>query len=213
MDELDATVKPKFKNVLAIAGLETMKNKQGVPYRWSETFMNNVATWIKDNWLKSAGGKAIILDARSFKSRPNPLADLCDAIVTASMEMDGGLDALFYTGHGDMITLYVFSKTQPTLPDTSRFITLTFPLQDYWKQIHWSENPGKGIWLATCRAGGDEGHKWEKCIAQHLATMTKTTTWGFLWRCSQKQRADRGYYQRPDHGSYVPFRPILGEYR
>lgn len=198
--------KAKFKNVVAIAGLETLKNKDGVAYKWAFTFMNNVETWIKDNWDKKGGGRAITLDARTFKDRPDPLADLLDALVTVSQEMVGGLDALFYTGHGDMETFYVFSKYRQELSDEKRFIMLGYPEIDYWSQIKWSEKKDKGIWLATCRSGGDNGEKWERCIAQYIANMTNIPTYGFLWRCSQKQRADKGYYQKPDRGSYVEFR-------
>jgi hypothetical protein len=42
-------------------------------------------------------------------------------------------------------------------------------------------------------------------MAQRLADMTGVTTWGFISRCAQKQRADKGYYQRPDIPGYVAF--------
>jgi hypothetical protein len=208
--ELEATKKPQFKNVIAIAGLETLKDKNGIPYKWSATFANNVETWVKDNWIKRSGGKAVVLDARYFKDRPNPLADLCDALVTTSQEMEGGLEALFYSGHGDMETFYIFSKTHPELPDRSRFIMLDYPEQDYWSQINWSKGSNKGIWLATCRAGGDD-RKWDHCMAQRLADMTGVTTWGFISRCAQKQRADGGYYQKPDIPGYVAFKKTVGK--
>jgi len=206
MDEQLQVIRPRFKNVIAIAGLETLKDKNGVPYKWAATFMNNVETWIKDNWVKRSGGKALWFDARNYRAEVDPLGSLLAAVVAATKAMPDGLDALFYTGHGDMDALYVFSKTRPELPNNSRFITMEFPAQDFWSQLNWSKLPGRGIWLATCRAGGDD-RKWDKCIAQHLATMSGITTWAFTCRCSQKQRADRGYYQKPDRGSYVAFTP------
>ena len=207
MDDIEATPKPKFKNVIAIAGLETLKNKKGVPYKWAYTFINNVETWIKDNWDKKGGGKATILDARDFKDYAEPITGVLDAMIAAAKDMPDGLDALFYTGHGDMETLYVFSKSRTDLPDSFRFIMLE-NLTWHWPEINWSTNPNKGIWLSTCRAGGDEGKKWETCIAQYLANETKVRTWGFLWRSSQKQRADKGYFQKPEHGDYVAFDPL-----
>jgi hypothetical protein len=197
----------KFKNVIAIAGLETLKDANGKPYKWAATFMNNVETWIKDVWNKKAGGKAVAFDARNYKMEPNPLDSLMKAVLKATQAMPDGLDAMLYTGHGDMEAFYVFSKTRTELPDTSRFIMMDMLDKKYLDQLKWSQNQKRGIWLATCRAGGDNGKKLEHCIAQSLANWTQVPTWGFLCRCSQKQRQDGGYYQKPDRGSYVEFRP------
>jgi hypothetical protein len=87
---------------------------------------------------------------------------------------------------------------------------LDYPEQDYWSQINWSKGSNKGIWLATCRAGGDDS-KWDHCMAQRLADMTGVTTWGFISRCAQKQRADGGYYQKPDIPGYVAFKKTVGK--
>ena len=140
MDDIEAAPKPKFKNVIAIAGLETLKNKKGVPYKWAYTFMNNIETWIKDSWNRKGGGKATILDARDFKNHAEPLTAILDAMIAAAKDMPDGLDAIFYTGHGDMETLYVFSKSRTDLPDNLRFIMLE-NLTWHWSEIHWSENP------------------------------------------------------------------------
>lgn len=205
MDELELQAKKvRFKNVIAIAGLETLKNKQGVPYRWADTFLNNVNTWIKDVWLGSkGGGKALILDARNYSRKDDPLGFLLAMAIETTKTMPDGLDALLYTGHGDMDALYVFSKTRTELPNSSRFIMMDTPTQEIWSQLNWSKNTERGIWLATCRAGGD-GKKFEKCIAQHLSDTTGISTWAFLSRCSQRRRADGGYYQ---YGIYVEFTP------
>ena len=187
------------KNALAIAGIETIRNRQGVVMKLSCTFVNNANTWAKDN---DADYETAVIDCRTFKDEPSPMSALWAFI--SSVYGDKGIDRLFITAHSDPDGLYLFSKIRKELGEEDRYITLS---RD-WSKLKF--NSGASIWIASCQAGGKYGKKYPACIAQTIANSSGATVHAFVSRSAQQRRPDGGFFQRPDIGGAVKFEPVVG---
>ena len=187
------------KNALAIAGIETIRNRQGHVMKLSCTFVNNANTWAKDN---DADYETAVIDCRTFKDEPSPMSALWAFI--GSVYGDKGIDRLFISSHSDPDGLYLFSKIRKELGEEDRYITLS---RD-WSKLKF--NPGASIWLHGCQAGGKYGKKHAVCIAQTIANSSGATVHAFVSRSAQQRRPDGGFFQRPDIGGAVKFEPVVG---
>lgn len=176
-------------NVVAIVGLETIKDKEGHIKYYAETFMNNVHTWHKNN----PKDNLIILDGRNYVNEKTPLSKLWEDIAFAHKD---GIDLIIYSGHSDYERLYWLSKTRPDLDATEKFI----------ENNKWGFNFTKGAFIKIegCQAGGVDGVKWPVCIAQTIANNSGVTVLAFTSKSSQQMRHG-GYYQIPDTGGFVIF--------
>lgn len=177
-------------NVIAIVGLETIKDKEGNIRFFAETFLNNIKTFQRDNPKSTIK----IFDGRNYVNEQNPIAKLWSDIAMA-FDADG-IDIILYSGHSDSDRLYWISKTRPDLKDTNKFIS-----NNDWNFVF---NSKAFIRLMGCQAGGQDGVKWPKCVAQTIADNSGVTVWAFTSKCSQQKR-NGGYYQIPDNGDYVKF--------
>jgi len=179
-------------NVIAIVGLESIKDANGNVKYHADTFLNNIRTWHRDN--PKAALKT--LDGRDYMNGDNPIKALWADM--ASAYGDKGIDQIIYSGHSDSEKLYWISKSRHDLSDDVKFIS-----DNDWPFIF---NKDACIRIAGCQAGGQRGVKWPKCVAQTIANKSKIIVWAFTSRSSQQQR-NGGYYQTPDIGGYVEFIP------
>ena len=177
-------------NVIAIVGLESIKDADGNVKYFAETFLNNIKTWRRDN----PDAEIKIFDGRSYSVLNTPVSSLWKDIANAYGEK--GIDQILYSGHSDSDKLYWISKARHDLPDTERFL--------WERDWNFTYNKDASIKLMGCQTGGQEGKKWPKCIAQSIADSSGVIVWGFTSKSSQKKR-DGGYYQTPDIGGYVKF--------
>ena len=181
-------------NVIALVGLETIKDQNGNVKFFADTFLDNIKTWHHDNPKKPIK----IFDARNYKDTELPIQSIFKDISEYSKN---GIDIFLYSGHSDPDALYIISKVRKELEDKDRFIT---------KDTDWSVltfNKGAIIKLMGCQAGGQDNKKWPDCIAQTIADKTKTKVLAFTCKSSQHQK-NGGYYQIPDSGGYVEFTAI-----
>lgn len=186
------------KNAVAIAAIETVRDKQGKVIKLSVTFLNNMQTWEKDR-RKTHNTK--ILDCRAYKDDPSPMGGLWRALAEAYG--DKGIDKLVISCHSDWEGLYIFSKIRKELGEEDRYITLFRE----WGEIKF--NPGASIELHGCQTGGREGKIIPDSIAQTIANKSGVSVWGYLYRSSQKQRPDGGYIQKPERGGLTEFVPTV----
>lgn len=177
-----------MQKAVAIVGLETIKDKNDNP-KFSVTFLNNVETWKKEH----PSTKLVILDARVYKELDDPMGGLWADLIAA-----GPIDTLLYSGHSDSEILYVFSKYRKELDYGFRFIMFS----TLWDEVKF--NSGAKIYLAGCQAGGQEGKRFDVCIAQDIADKTGVSVFAFLWRSSQHEKKGQ-YYQESEHGGFVEF--------
>ena len=186
------------RKVVAIVGLETIKDKNGEVDHFSETFLNNIHTFHRDNPTDTLK----IFDMRKYKDNVSPMGSLWSDIAAAF----DGIDLILYSGHSDTETLYVCSKVRTELFDSDRFVDYSTD----WGGFKFSKDAN--IQLMGCQTGGQEGRKFPECIAQDIANKTGVAVWGFASKSSQQTR-NGGYYQIPDTGDYIKFttRPFMAE--
>lgn len=171
---------------VAIAGLELAPS--GV---WAWTFLNNIITYVKAHKYDDIK----VIDARDHAEAANPMASLWSAVKKAHDKTD----LVIYSGHSSPINLLVFYHCQIDLPNSHRYIGVDYP----W-DIALSDKAQIILW--GCQTAGVKGVKSENSIAQAVANTTKRSTFGFVWRSSQKKHAD-GYYQEPERGGLVECTP------
>ena len=180
---------------IALAGLETIKRDDGSIKHFSQTFLNNVLTFKKDN----AHMDVEIVDARDFWEFPKPMSALWERLRVLSE--DRPIDLLMISSHSGPEQLYFFSKVRKDVPEEERYFCMT----DKWEDIEFSKDAK--IELHGCQAAGMHGEKFVASIAQSIADATKVPTYGYLWKTSQKKIGDK-FYQVPDHGKLVKCDPI-----
>ena len=186
-----------MKNVVVVAGIETIRDSSGCVLKLSETFMNNARTYKKDH----KSDNVVIINAADHKDARDPVNSLWLAILGAFGEK-GKIDELFYTGHSDSTTLYVFSHVRMELDNYMRLLTADNPWQDF------PYSKDAVIRLGGCQAGGQRGEKWVSSIAQVISNKTGKKVFAFVMRSSQKIK-NGGYYQISDgKKGYVEFTPI-----
>ena len=185
------------KIAIALAGLETIKDKDGHPKYFAETFVNNIKTWKKDH--QECDVK--LIDCRDYREQSSPMtalwADLEDLSALKA------LDVLMISCHSDWEGLYLFSKYRKELSEEDRYITV----ERDWSGIKF--NPGASIYLCGCQTGGRFGEKWPVCIAQTVADSAKAKVHGYASRTSQRRRDDGGFFQKPDIGGFFEFIPTV----
>jgi len=184
------------KQIIVIAGIETVRDSDGNVLKLSETFMNNARTYKKDH----KKDRVVIINAADHKDAADPIASLWDDVCTTFAP--GTIDELFYTGHSDSYTLYVFSHVRMELDNYKRLLTC----DNDWGNIPLSKDGI--IRLGGCQAGGQRGERWVSSIAQVIATKTEHTVYAFVSRSSQHRRPDGGFYQKPDIKNYIEFTPF-----
>jgi len=184
------------KNCVGVAGIETVRDKQGHVLKLSQTFANNVMTWKKDHRVNY---ETKVVDCRNYKEEASPMAALWLAVDAAYG--DSGIDCLFITAHSDWEGIYLYSKIRKELGEEDRYITI----HRDWSALKF--NPGATIYLAGCQAGGRFGKKWPACIAQTIANSSGATVYAFASRSAQRKRPDGGFEQKPDIGGFIKFEP------
>lgn len=182
------------RNVVAIAGLETIKDSEHKVKYFAATFLNNLLTWKKDH----PNDDVKILDARDYRDRPNPMGDIWLDAKAAFI----GIDVMLLSTHSDWEGLYVISKYRKgEIDDSLRYIDCNTS----WEGFTW--NPNACIRIMGCQAGGRFGKKWNTSIAQILANKSGVLVYAFCDKSSQRRRKDGGYVMVPDTGGYVRFYP------
>lgn len=184
---------------IALAGLETIKDKNGHPKYFAETFVNNTKTWKKDHRTLVVK----LMDCRDYREMASPMTALWADLEDISAQK--GLDVLMITCHSDWEGLYLFSKYRKELSEDDRYITVNRS----WSGIKF--NPGAAIYLHGCQAGGRFGEKWPECIAQTIANSAKVKVYAYASRSSQRRRKDGGFWQKPDIGGFIEFTPDVKE--
>lgn len=180
------------RNVVAICGIETVRDEAGNVKKFSTTFLNNMITWKKNN-PKDA---LVVIYARDYLKCEDPIAALWAAVCGAYPD---GIDELIYSGHSSSEHLIIYSHVLYELSDDKRWIGFEFPFIAPFKE-------GAVIRLWGCQAGGQEGKKWPNCIAQTFADKSQRTVYAFISKSSQRKR-NGGFYQVPDVGGMVRFDP------
>jgi hypothetical protein len=171
------------RKVIAIAGIETIRDAQDKVLKFSVTFINNITTWVRDH----PKDDVVLLDARKYVECKDPIASLWHDVQTLQLH---GLDLLLYSGHSDPDNLYVFSRTRTDLEDSCRFLSAS----SIWEAPYTDHAEIK---LMGCQTAGRDGHRLDVCVAQGIADATQHAVWGFVSKSSQQKR-NKGYYMVPD---------------
>lgn len=180
---------------IALVGLETIRNDDGSIKHFSETFLNNIRTYIKENPSENV----VIIDARDLREIVSPMGGVWARL--GSHTEKSPAKKIIYSGHSGTDELYMFSRYRKELPDGDRYFMKT----DLWEGICFAE--GAEIRLLGCQTTGQNGKRFDDCIAQSIANATKVPTWGYPWKTSQKKRGG-GYYQVPDRPDIVKCVPV-----
>lgn len=185
------------RNIVVVAGIETVRDKNGKVLKFSQTFLNNACTYKKDR----PKDNVIIVDARQYVPKEDPIADLLHDVRMSFGHDEGlGIDELVYTGHSDSERLYVFSRVRTDLDDSKRFLDGS----SEWTAPY---NKDAVIRLLGCQAGGQRGKRWDVCVAQDIANKARRTVYAYMCRTAQKKRQDGGFEQRPDFPGFGKFEP------
>lgn len=184
-------------NIVVLAGIETVRDKDGKVLKLSQTFMNNARTYRKDRPKDNVN----IIDARDYMASENPIEALMHDVRMSFGHDEGlGIDELVYIGHSDPTTLYVFSRVCKDHPDEQRFLTGA----SEWVAPY---NKGASIRLISCQAGGTHGKKATVCLAQDISNTSGLKVYAYTSRCAQIRRKDGGFEQRPDYPGFALFLP------
>ena len=172
------------KNIVAIAGIETIRSPSGKVRRFSDTFWDNMLTYRhehpKDN--------VVIVDARAFLSNPSATSE--DVWKDACSKFDK-IDRIIYAGHSSDESLIVFSHTKLELDIEQRYFRTNFHYNAPYAD-------DAEIIIYGCQAGGKEGKKWPVCIAQTIANKTGKTVWAFVSKSYQVEGPRGHYHQKSD---------------
>ena len=190
MEELTYTP----KNVVAIAGVETIRNKEGKVLKYSDTFLDNMLTWKhehpKDN--------IVILDARKYIKCENPIEAIWQDVVKSFEQ----LDELIYAGHSSTESLICFSHVRLDLNLEQRYFRSNFHYN-----VPWSKDASFSIF--GCQAGGMNKKKMLDSIAQIISNKIERTVYAFVSKSYQKEDP-KGHYRQvsDDKIGLVKFTPI-----
>jgi hypothetical protein len=172
------------KNIVAIAGVETIRSKTGKVLRYSDTFLDNMLTYRHEN----PKDNIVIVDARAFLA--NPTATSEDVWKDVCSKFDK-IDKIIYAGHSSDESLIVFSHTKTEMDIEQR----------YWRSSFHYNAPyadDAEIIIYGCQAGGKEGKKWPVCIAQTIANKTGKVVWAFVSKSYQIEKPKGHYRQKSD---------------
>jgi len=173
----------KKKNVVAIIGIETIRDSNGVVKKFSETFLNNIRTWKRDN----PKDNLVIIDALKYLKVEKPL----DAIWKAVCDSYDEIDQLIYFGHSSDESLIVFSYTLEHLSLEERWFRAGFHYDAPFA-------PDAEIFLYGCQTGGQRGEKWDTSLAQIIANKTNRTVWAYVSKSYQIEKPKGHFYQISD---------------
>jgi hypothetical protein len=172
-----------------VCGLEPIHKEDGSLKCYSDTFLNNARTYIKDN----PGHNVSIIDCRNLTEEAKPMSTVIGRIRELSKATP--IDLLIYSGHSSTSKLLVFYKTRQELSEPERFWTR----DSKWTNIQFSDIAE--IWLWGCRTGGNYEVD-PQAIAQKIADSSRVPVKGYTCRTSQKM-IDGKYYQLPENSSYT----------
>lgn len=178
---------------VCLAGIETIRDKAGTVLRYSDTFLNNIKTFKHDYPADSFK----LIDARDFLGSALPMTAIFDEIAALTQPVD----KLIISCHSDPDALYIFSHSRYDVEDQYR----TIHKQTDWSSIKFS--PSAEIKICGCQTAGAKGVVLPDSIAQNIANNSKITTYGFVWKSSQRSRRDGWYVQKPDRGGFVKCTP------
>lgn len=173
-----------MKNVVAIAGIETIRNDAGEVLRYADTFLNNVHTWIAEN----PAATVKVLDARHYTKCDNPVQAVWKDVV-ASFDK---IDTLIYSGHSSPESLICFSHIRLDLTVEQRYFRIDF---DY-TTAPWSDDAS--FYIYGCQAGGEHGVVWPTSIAQCIANQIKRTVYAYTSKSYQKESPKGCFHQVSD---------------
>lgn len=171
-------------NIVAICGIETIRNKSGKVMRYSDTFLDNMLTYQREH----PKDNVVIVDARSYLKTPSMTS--ADVWKDVCSKFDK-IDRIVFAGHSSDESLIVFSHTKKELDIEQR----------YWRSSFHYEAPyadDAEIVIYGCQAGGKDGKKWPVCIAQTIANKTGKTVWAFVSKSYQVEGPRGHYHQKSD---------------
>lgn len=172
-----------MSNIVAICGIETIRDEHGVVQRYSDTFLNNMLTYQREN----PNDSIIIIDARDYLKHSKSIINVWDAVCSKFKT----IDKIIYSGHSSDESLIVFSHTKTELDVELRYFRSSFDFE-----APYSENAE--IIIYGCQAGGKQGKKFENCIAQTIANKTKKTVWAYVSKSYQVEGPKGRYRQKSD---------------
>ena len=170
-------------NVVIIAGVETIRYPNGRVKKYSDTFLDNSETWRHEN----PGVNLVILDARKYIKRENPI----EAIWKAVFDSFPVLDKLIYFGHSSTESLICFSHVRTELSVEERYFRSGFHYIAPWSK-------DAEIVILGCQAGGQQGKKWSTSIAQIIADKIQHTVYAYVSKSYQKEGPKGHYHQVSD---------------
>lgn len=171
------------KNIVAIAGIETIRSKAGKVLKYADTFLDNLLTYRHENPKDNVA----IIDARAFISSPTPASDVWK---DACSKFDK-IDKIIYAGHSSDESLVVFSHTRTELDIELRYFRAAFPYEAPYAE-------DAEIVILGCQAGGRGGKKWPNSIAQIIANKTGKTVWAYVSKSYQVEAPRGHYHQKSD---------------
>lgn len=173
----------KKKNVTILIGVETVRDSDGVVKKFSETFLNNAQTWIKDH----PETNVVIVNSLEYIENVNPLQDVWEAVCKSHDK----IDTFIYFGHSSEESLIVYSHTLTERPLSERWFRAEFHYEAPFAE-------DAEIFLYGCQTGGVRGVKLDDSLAQIIANRTDRIVWAYVSRSYQIQKGKRRFYQISD---------------
>jgi hypothetical protein len=197
---IDEVEKPKESNVnkklnvVAICGVETIRDASGHVKKYSDTFLDNLETYKKENPIEDL----VIIDARKYVNNPNPIASIWKTVASSFTV----LDKFIYSGHSSTESLICFSHVRTELTVEERYFRASF---DY--KAPWSKDAT--FFIYGCQAGGTNAVKSETSIAQIIANKIERTVYAYTSKSYQKEAPKGVYHQVSDDKiGLVKFTPV-----
>lgn len=172
-------------NVVAICGIETIRDAAGNVIKYSDTFLDNMLTYKHEHPYETV----VIIDARDYLNieSATPVSDLWEDVCSKFDK----IDKIIYSGHSSDESLILFSHTKTGLDINQRYFRSSF----HYKAPY-ADNAD--IIIFGCQAGGREGKKFPVCIAQTIANKTGKTVWAFVSKSYQVEGPKGHYRQKSD---------------
>jgi hypothetical protein len=184
-------------NTVAICGIETIRNDEGKVLKFSDTFLNNLLTYKKENPIEAIK----VIDARKYVKSHEPINDVWKE-VCASFDK---IDKLIYSGHSSPESLICFSHVRLELTLEQRYFRASF---DY--KAPFADKAS--FYIYGCQAGGDgEGHISSSSLAQIIANKINRKVYAYISKSYQKEGPKGVYHQVSDDKiGLVEFHPEKG---
>lgn len=172
-----------MSNIIAICGIETIRDENGIVQKYSDTFLNNMLTYKNENPYD----KVVIIDARGYLKGSKTIVDVWKDVCSHFDK----IDKIIYSGHSSDESLILFSHTKTDLDVELRYFRSNFHYE-----APYAENAE--IIIYGCQAGGKQGKKFENCIAQTIANKTGKTVWAFVSKSYQVEGPKYQFRQKSD---------------